>query len=91
MIAIKDVKAGEEVYTSYAALNVLRMPKAMRYQFLSGGSWFGPKVYERKRCLAEARGCTVHIGYERETKTILANSSRGLIRQEQGFMFRFSK
>jgi SET domain len=55
MIATKDVKDGEEVCTTYAVPNVLMMPKAMRHQFLSAGSWFGPKVCECTRCLAETR------------------------------------
>lgn len=55
MIATKDIKIGEEVYTTYAPPHDLRMPKDLRHDFLGRGSWFGPKVCECRRCSAEDR------------------------------------
>lgn len=53
MIAIKDVKEGDEVFTSYEGPEVLALPKKIRHQVMCMPSWFGPEVCRCERCLAE--------------------------------------
>jgi hypothetical protein len=50
MYAIQDIKAGQEVFTSYLPLVVLQMPKHVRDEQLFRGAWFGKEGCRCKKC-----------------------------------------
>lgn len=53
MIATKDIKAGEEVYSTYLNPIYLDAPKAIRQKELERGGWLDARGCRCKRCLAE--------------------------------------
>lgn len=53
MVTVKDIKKGDEVYTSYCHPMTLRRSKAERQQELAHGPWLGMNGCRCDRCLSE--------------------------------------
>lgn len=53
MVAIKDIRAGDEVFSTYLGTDLLREPKSVRQQNLRKGPWFDGNGCRCKKCKFE--------------------------------------